>query len=56
MVFGSLTCSVRLPITLVINENSIGLSDYLMLLKDQEPGVIELFSENFRDEGRYKET
>ncbi|KOC13588.1 kinesin light chain 1 and [Aspergillus flavus AF70] len=39
-----------------INENSIGLSDYLMLLKDQEPGVIELLSENFGDEGRYKET
>ncbi|KAE8326165.1 purine and uridine phosphorylase [Aspergillus sergii] len=38
-----------------INENSIGLSDYLMLLKDQEPGVIELLSENFGDEGRYKE-
>ncbi|GAB1199720.1 hypothetical protein APSETT444_009077 [Aspergillus pseudonomiae] len=39
-----------------INENSIGLSDYIILLKDQEPGVIELLSENFGDEGRYKET
>ncbi|KAB8240035.1 nucleoside phosphorylase domain-containing protein [Aspergillus flavus] len=39
-----------------INENSIGLSDYIMLLKDQEPGVIELLSQNFGDEGRYKET
>ncbi|KAB8270025.1 purine and uridine phosphorylase [Aspergillus minisclerotigenes] len=39
-----------------INENSIGLCDYIMLLKGQEPGVIELLGENFGDEGRYKET
>ncbi|KNG79981.1 kinesin light chain 1 and, partial [Aspergillus nomiae NRRL 13137] len=39
-----------------INENSIGLSDYIILLQDQEPDVIELLSENFGDERRYKDT
>ncbi|OJJ66803.1 hypothetical protein ASPBRDRAFT_97680, partial [Aspergillus brasiliensis CBS 101740] len=38
-----------------INENSIGLSDYLQLLRDQEPRVIELLSEEFGDEMRYKD-
>ncbi|KAI2970177.1 hypothetical protein CBS147482_10909 [Aspergillus niger] len=38
-----------------INENSIGLSDYLQLLRDQEPHVIELLSEEFGDEMRYKD-
>ncbi|GLB08582.1 hypothetical protein AtubIFM57258_004479 [Aspergillus tubingensis] len=38
-----------------INENSIGLSDYLQLLRDQEPHVIELLSEEFEDEMRYKD-
>ncbi|THC89597.1 hypothetical protein EYZ11_010961 [Aspergillus tanneri] len=39
-----------------INENSIGLFDYLILLQDQEPDVIELLSEDFGDEMRYKDT
>ncbi|KAB8253481.1 P-loop containing nucleoside triphosphate hydrolase protein, partial [Aspergillus pseudonomiae] len=39
-----------------INENSIGLSDYIKLLQDQEPDVIELLSEDFGDERRYKDT
>ncbi|KAE8372277.1 nucleoside phosphorylase domain-containing protein [Aspergillus bertholletiae] len=39
-----------------INENSIGLSDYIVLLQDQEPDVIELLSEDFGDEWRYKDT
>ncbi|KAB8237936.1 uncharacterized protein BDW43DRAFT_296928 [Aspergillus alliaceus] len=39
-----------------INENSIGLSDYIILLQDQEPDVIELLSEDFGDERRYKDT
>ncbi|PYH66039.1 purine and uridine phosphorylase [Aspergillus vadensis CBS 113365] len=38
-----------------INENSIGLSDYLQLLQDQEPHVVELLSEEFEDEMRYKD-
>ncbi|KAI3015357.1 hypothetical protein CBS147347_11230 [Aspergillus niger] len=38
-----------------INENSIGLSDYLQLLQDQEPHVVELLSEEFGDEMRYKD-
>ncbi|THC88361.1 hypothetical protein EYZ11_012192 [Aspergillus tanneri] len=39
-----------------INENSIGLSDYIILLQDQEPDVIELLSEDFGDKRRYKDT
>ncbi|KAE8132449.1 violaceus kinesin [Aspergillus pseudotamarii] len=39
-----------------INENSIGLSDYIILLQSQEPDVIELLSEDFGDERRYKDT
>ncbi|PIG85755.1 kinesin light chain 1 and [Aspergillus arachidicola] len=39
-----------------INENSIGLSDYMILLQEQEPDVIELLSEDFGDERRYKDT
>ncbi|GLA56089.1 hypothetical protein AnigIFM63604_004385 [Aspergillus niger] len=38
-----------------INENSIGLSEYLQLLQDQEPHVVELLSEDFGDEMRYKD-
>ncbi|KAI2956395.1 hypothetical protein CBS147324_10941 [Aspergillus niger] len=38
-----------------INENSISLSDYLQLLQDQEPHVIELLSEDFGDEMRYRD-
>ncbi|KAL2822076.1 hypothetical protein BJX63DRAFT_417851 [Aspergillus granulosus] len=39
-----------------INSNDIELSDYTALLQDQEPEVIELLSESFEDQGRYKET
>ncbi|KAE8361552.1 purine and uridine phosphorylase [Aspergillus caelatus] len=39
-----------------INENSIGLSDYIILLQEQEPDVIELLCEDFGDERRYKDT
>jgi len=39
-----------------INENGIGLTDYLNLLKEQEQDVVELLSEDFEDEGRYEET
>ncbi|PKY04544.1 violaceus kinesin [Aspergillus campestris IBT 28561] len=38
-----------------INTNSISLCDYLLLLEDQEPHVIELLSEVFEDERRYKD-
>ncbi|KAE8357567.1 hypothetical protein BDV27DRAFT_164399 [Aspergillus caelatus] len=39
-----------------INENSINLSDYVKILQDQESDVIELLSEDFGDERRYKDT
>jgi len=50
-----------LPLAIVqaaayINENGIGLTDYVKLLKEQEHDVIELLSEDFEDEGRYRET
>ncbi|KAL4863239.1 hypothetical protein BDV12DRAFT_206709 [Aspergillus spectabilis] len=38
-----------------INENGIGLSDYLLLLQEQEADVVELLSEDFGDDGRYKD-
>lgn len=38
-----------------MNENSIGISDYLLLLQEQEADVVELLSEDFGDDGRYKE-
>ncbi|KAL2782794.1 nucleoside phosphorylase domain-containing protein [Aspergillus keveii] len=38
-----------------INSNDIELSDYITLLHEQEPDVIELLSENFEDQGRYQE-
>jgi tetratricopeptide (TPR) repeat protein len=38
-----------------INENGITLSDYSLLLNDQESNVIELLSEDFEDEGRYRD-
>ncbi|PLB41714.1 violaceus kinesin [Aspergillus candidus] len=38
-----------------INTNTISLCDYLLLLQDQEPHVIELLSEDFEDERRYKD-
>ncbi|KAL4998888.1 hypothetical protein BDV10DRAFT_62105 [Aspergillus recurvatus] len=41
--------------TAFINENSIGLSDYLELLYEQEAAVTELLSKEFGDEGRYED-
>ncbi|GFF31666.1 hypothetical protein IFM46972_03300 [Aspergillus udagawae] len=38
-----------------INEKDIRLSAYTTLLQESEPDVIELLSENFGDEGRYKD-
>ncbi|GAQ04666.1 hypothetical protein ALT_1987 [Aspergillus lentulus] len=38
-----------------INENDIRLSAYTTLLHESEPDVIELLSEDFGDEGRYKD-
>ncbi|KAF8865625.1 HET-domain-containing protein [Acephala macrosclerotiorum] len=48
-----------LPLAIVqaaayINENGIVLSDYLSLLVDQEE-VVDLLSEEFEDDGRYRE-
>ncbi|KAL2826956.1 hypothetical protein BDW59DRAFT_160535, partial [Aspergillus cavernicola] len=37
-----------------INENGIEMSDYLLLLQEQEADVVELLSEDFDDDGRYK--
>ncbi|KAH8588759.1 hypothetical protein B0O99DRAFT_524437 [Bisporella sp. PMI_857] len=47
-----------LPLAIVqaaayINENKIAFVDYLSLLADQEKAVIDLFSEEFEDDGRY---
>jgi len=55
-----LTELASLPLAIVqaaayINENSIGLLDYLKLLREGEKDVIELLSEDFEDEGRYRE-
>jgi hypothetical protein len=49
-----------LPLAIVqaaayINKNGITLSDYLSLLQDQEQNIIELLSEDFEDEGRYRD-
>ncbi|KAL4745890.1 hypothetical protein BDW72DRAFT_45246 [Aspergillus terricola var. indicus] len=41
--------------TAFINENSIGLSDYLELLSEQEAAVTELLSKEFGDGGRYQD-
>ncbi|OGM49154.1 kinesin light chain [Aspergillus bombycis] len=38
-----------------IKENSISLEDYLTLLQEQEPEVVELLSEDFETEGRYQD-
>lgn len=48
-----------LPLAIVqaaayINENGTTLANYLLLLEDQEQNVIELLSEDFEDEGRYR--
>ncbi|PIG69514.1 hypothetical protein AARAC_012044 [Aspergillus arachidicola] len=39
-----------------INENSMRLKEYIDLLQEQEADVVELLSEEFEDEGRYKDT
>ena len=49
-----------LPLAIVqaaayINENGSTLRDYISLLADQEEGVIELLSEEFEDDGRYRD-
>ncbi|KAL4865102.1 hypothetical protein BDV12DRAFT_200486 [Aspergillus spectabilis] len=51
---------VFLPLAIIqaaayINANDIALSDYTALLQEQEPDVIELLSEDFDDNGRYKQ-
>jgi tetratricopeptide (TPR) repeat protein len=51
----------HLPLAIVqaaayINENGIRVSDYLSLLDDTEETVIEILSEDFEDESRYKES
>lgn len=38
-----------------INKNEISLSEYLALLEDKEQNIIELLSEDFEDEGRYRD-
>jgi hypothetical protein len=48
-----------LPLAIVqaaayINETGIALADYLSLLADQEEEVIELLSEDFENDGRYR--
>ncbi|KAF2174727.1 hypothetical protein K469DRAFT_685748 [Zopfia rhizophila CBS 207.26] len=48
-----------LPLAIVqaaayINENAISLADYLSLLAEQEEEVIDLLSEEFEDDGRYR--
>ena len=50
-----------LPLAIVqaaayINENGTSLTNYLLLLEDQEQNIIELLSEEFEDEGRYRDT
>ena len=49
-----------LPLAIVqaaayINENGIDLAEYLSLLAEQEEEVIELLSEEFEDDGRYRD-
>lgn len=55
-----LTWLTNLPLAIVqaaiyINTNGLSLKDYLFLLKEQEEDVIELLSEDFEDEGRYRD-
>jgi tetratricopeptide (TPR) repeat protein len=50
-----------LPLAIVqaaayINANSITLSEYLSLFEDHEQNVIEILSEDFKGEGRYRDT
>ena len=54
-----LTQLTFLPLAIVqaaayINKNGITLADYLLLLGDQEEEVIDLLSEGFEDDGRYR--
>jgi tetratricopeptide (TPR) repeat protein len=51
---------VSLPLAITqasayINKNGLSLSTYSALLHEQEPEVVELLSEDFKDEGRYKD-
>jgi tetratricopeptide (TPR) repeat protein len=55
-----LTELTYLPLAIVqaaayINENGITLANYLSLLADQEEEVINLLSEEFEDDGRYRD-
>jgi tetratricopeptide (TPR) repeat protein len=38
-----------------INENGLAIADYLSLLEEQEEVVIDLLSEEFEDDGRYRD-
>ncbi|KAL4749727.1 P-loop containing nucleoside triphosphate hydrolase protein [Aspergillus terricola var. indicus] len=40
--------------TAYINKKGIPISDYLLLLEEQEADVVELLSKDFGDDGRYK--
>jgi tetratricopeptide (TPR) repeat protein len=49
-----------LPLAIVqaasyINKNGISLSEYLLLLADQEEEVVDLLSEHFEDDSRYRD-
>jgi hypothetical protein len=52
--------STYLPLAIVqaaayINENVITIAKYLFLLKKQEEEVIDLLSEKFEDNGKYRD-
>jgi uncharacterized protein involved in tolerance to divalent cations len=54
-----LTELTNLPLAIVqaaayINENGIELADYISLLKEKEEEIIDLLSEEFEDNGRYR--
>ena len=54
-----LTELTYLPLAIVqaaayINENGIELADYMSLLKEKEEEIIDLLSEEFEDNGRYR--
>jgi tetratricopeptide (TPR) repeat protein len=58
---GLLVKLTYLPLAIVqaaayINENGIAIADYLSLLEEQEEDVIDLLSEDFEDDGRYRDT
>ena len=55
-----LTKLTYLPLAIVqaaayINENQINLSEYVALLDNTEENIIDILSEEFEDEGRYKD-